>query len=257
LKKRQRTDDNSLLTGCRSIDDNFEHLNKIDEGSYGVVYRAKDKTTGEIVAIKRVKLAQEKEGFPITALRELNTLLSLEHENVIRLNEVVHGSSLNKVYMVMEYCDHEVKSILEDKSMQFSHSQIKCLVKQLLQGVEYMHRNYVFHRDLKTSNLLYQNEGGILKICDFGLARRYSEPVTNYTGLVCTLWYRAPELLLGFKQYSKEVDMWSVGCIFAELILKTPLFMGTNELDQLDKIFKILGNPNDQNWPGWKTARYS
>ena len=103
--------------GCRSIDDAFEHLNKIDEGSYGVVYRAKDKKTDQIVAIKRVKLDKEKEGFPITALRELNTLLSLNHENVIKLKEVVHGSSLNKIYMVMEYCDHEVKSILEQQSI--------------------------------------------------------------------------------------------------------------------------------------------
>ena len=121
----------ALLEGCRSIE-SFEHLNKIDEGAYGVVYRARDKTSGEVIAIKKLKLEKEKEGFPITALRELSTLISLRHENIINVKEVVYGSSLDKIYVVMEYLDHELKSILEHKKLAFTHKEIKCLVKQIL-----------------------------------------------------------------------------------------------------------------------------
>lgn len=205
-------------------------MNKIDEGAYGVVFRARDKTTDEIVAIKKLKLDKEKEGFPITALRELSTLISLKHPNVVNVKEVVYGSSLDKIYVVMEYMDHELKSILEDRRMEFSHGQIKCLMKQILEGLHFTHKRWIIHRDLKTSNLLYGNDG-ILKICDFGLARKFGSPLRPYTNLVVTLWYRAPELLLGTEIYSPAIDMWSIGCIFAELILKDPLMMGKGELD--------------------------
>ena len=156
----------------------------------------------------------------------------------------------------MEYMDHELKSILEDRKLNYSHAQIKCLLYQILKGVNYMHKRWIFHRDLKTSNLLYGNNG-ILKICDFGLARKFGSPLRPYTNLVVTLWYRAPELLLGTDVYSPAIDMWSVGCIFAELILKDPLMMGKGEMDQLDKIFRILGNPNQENWPGWQKLRFA
>ena len=169
----------------------------IDEGAYGVVYRARDKSSGSVYAIKKVKLEpqHEKEGFPISALRELNTLINLAHPNIIDVKEVVFGSTLKKVFVVMEYCDHELKSILEDRKLNFSHGQLKTMMKQLLEAVDYMHKAHVMHRDLKTSNLLYSNEG-ILKVCDFGLARSFSKK-RHYTNWVVTMWYRAPELLLG------------------------------------------------------------
>ena len=226
MLKRPRV---ALLEGCRSIE-GFEYLNKIDEGAYGVVYRARDKHSGDVVAIKKLKLEKEKEGFPITALRELSTLISLRHDNIINVKEVVYGSSLDKIYVVMEYLDHELKSILEDRKLSFSHGEIKCLVKQILEGLAFMHSRWIFHRDLKTSNLLYGNDG-VLKICDFGLARKFANPLRPYTNLVVTLWYRAPELLLGTEIYSQAIDMWSVGCIMGELILKEPLLMGKGELD--------------------------
>jgi cell division cycle 2-like protein len=232
----------SLLEGCRSIE-SFEYLNKIDEGAYGVVYRAMDKTSGEIVAIKKLKLEREREGFPITALRELSTLISLRHPNIINVKEVVYGSSLDKIYVVMEYLHHELKSLLEDRKLAFSQAEIKSLVRQILEGLAYMHSRWVFHRDLKTSNLLYGNDG-VLKICDFGLARKFASPLRPYTNLVVTLWYRAPELLLGTDVYSSAIDMWSVGCIMAELILREPLLMGKGELDQIDKILRVFGNPS-------------
>ncbi|KAL8052719.1 hypothetical protein ABFX02_05G024000 [Erythranthe guttata] len=239
----------NMLQGCRSVDE-FERLNKIDEGTYGVVYRARDKKSGEIVALKKVKMEKEREGFPLTALREINILLSFDHPSIVDVKEVVVGSSLDSIFMVMEYMEHDLKALMESMKQPFSQSEVKCLMLQLLRGVKYLHDNWVLHRDLKTSNLLLNNRGE-LKICDFGLARQYGSPLKPYTHLVVTLWYRAPELLLGAKQYSTAIDMWSLGCIMGELLSKAPLFNGKTEFDQLDKIFKILGTPNDTIWPGF------
>ncbi|XP_047319900.1 cyclin-dependent kinase G-2-like [Impatiens glandulifera] len=238
-----------MLQGCRSVDE-FERLNKIDEGTYGVVYRAKDKKTGEIVALKKVKMEKEREGFPLTSLREINILLSFHHPSIVDVKEVVVGSSLDSIFMVMEYMEHDLKALMETMKQPYSQSEVKCLMLQLLEGVKYLHDNWVLHRDLKTSNLLLNNKGD-LKICDFGLARQYGIPLKPYTHLVVTLWYRAPELLLGTKQYSTAIDMWSLGCIMAELLSKEPLFNGKTEVDQIDKIFRSLGTPNDTIWPGF------
>ncbi|GMH01516.1 hypothetical protein Nepgr_003355 [Nepenthes gracilis] len=243
----QRTVD--MLQGCRSVDE-FERLNKINEGTYGVVYRARDKKTGEIVALKKVKMEKEREGFPLTSLREINILLSFHHPSIVDVKEVVVGSNLDSIFMVMEYMEHDLKGLMETMKQPFSLSEVKCLMLQLIDGVKYLHDNWVLHRDLKTSNLLLNNRGE-LKICDFGLARQYGSPLKPYTHLVVTLWYRAPELLLGAKQYSTAIDMWSLGCIMAELLSKEPLFNGKAEFDQLDKIFRILGTPNDTIWPGF------
>ncbi|KAG5093311.1 hypothetical protein JHK84_048899 [Glycine max] len=239
----------NMLQGCRSVDE-FERLNKIDEGTYGVVFRAKDKKTDEIVALKKVKMEKEKEGFPLTSLREINILLSFHHPSIVDVKEVVVGSNLDSIFMVMEYMEHDLKGLMEAMKQPFSQSEVKCLMLQLLEGVKYLHGNWVLHRDLKTSNLLLNNRGE-LKICDFGLARQYGSPLKPYTHLVVTLWYRAPELLLGTKQYSTAIDMWSLGCIMAELLSKEPLFNGRTEFEQLDKIFRILGTPNETIWPGF------
>ncbi|KAH6830134.1 Protein kinase superfamily protein [Perilla frutescens var. hirtella] len=239
----------NMLQGCRSVDE-FERLNKIDEGTYGVVYRAKDKKTGEIVALKKVKMEKEREGFPMTSLREINILLSFDHPSIVDVKEVVVGSNLDSIFMVMEYMEHDLKALMETMKQPFSQSEVKCLMLQLLEGVKYLHDNWVLHRDMKTSNLLLNNRGE-LKICDFGLARQYGSPLKPYTHLVVTLWYRAPELLLGAKQYSTAIDMWSLGCIMAELLSKEPLFNGKTEVEQLDKIFRILGTPNETIWPGF------
>ncbi|RVW90857.1 Cyclin-dependent kinase G-2 [Vitis vinifera] len=239
----------NMLQGCRSVDE-FERLNKIDEGTYGVVYRAKDKKTGEIVALKKVKMEKEREGFPLTSLREINILLSFHHPSIVDVKEVVVGSNLDSIFMVMEYMEHDLKGLMETMKQPFSQSEVKCLMLQLLEGIKYLHDNWVLHRDLKTSNLLLNNRGE-LKICDFGLARQYGSPLKPYTHLVVTLWYRAPELLLGAKQYSTAIDMWSLGCIMAELLSKEPLFNGKTELDQIDKIFRTLGTPSETIWPGF------
>eukprot|EP01018_Ginkgo_biloba_P029667 Gb_20773 [translate_table: standard] len=236
-----------MLQGCRDVNE-FEKLNKIDEGTFGVVYRARNKKSGEIVALKKVKMEKGSEIFPITSLREINLLLSIRHPSIVDLKEVVVGSKLDQVFMVMEYMEHDLRRFMETTKQPFSQSEVKCLMLQLLEGVNYLHDNWILHRDLKMKNLLLNNRGEV-KICDFGLARPYGSPLKTYTNMVVTLWYRPPELLLGAKKYSIGIDMWSLGCIMAELLANEPLFPGRSEIDQLDKIFGTLGTPNENIWP--------
>ncbi|XP_019944743.2 cyclin-dependent kinase 11B isoform X1 [Paralichthys olivaceus] len=237
------------LQGCRSVEE-FQCLNRIEEGTYGVVYRAKDKKTDEIVALKRLKMEKEKEGFPITSLREINTILKAQHPNIVTVREIVVGSNMDKIYIVMNYVEHDLKSLMETMKQPFLPGEVKTLMIQLLRGVRHLHDNWILHRDLKTSNLLLSHKG-ILKIGDFGLAREYGSPLKPYTPIVVTLWYRSPDLLLGAKEYSTAVDMWSVGCIFGELLTQKPLFPGKSEIDQINKIFKDLGSPSEKIWPGY------
>ncbi|KAJ1558223.1 Cyclin-dependent kinase 11B [Cladochytrium tenue] len=150
----------------------------------------------------------------------------------------------------MEFVEHDLKALMETMREPFLQSEIKTLMLQLLSAVECLHRNWIIHRDLKTSNLLMNNRGQ-MKVADFGLARRVGDPPGQVTQLVVTLWYRAPELLLGATEYTSAIDMWSIGCIFAELVNKEPLFPGRGEIDQLNKIFKMLGTPNERIWPGF------
>ncbi|MBN3282742.1 CD11B kinase, partial [Polyodon spathula] len=237
------------LQGCRSVEE-FQCLNRIEEGTYGVVYRAKDKKTDEIVALKRLKMEKEKEGFPITSLREINTILKAQHPNIVTVREIVVGSNMDKIYIVMNYVEHDLKSLMETMKQPFLPGEVKTLMIQLLRGTRHLHDNWILHRDLKTSNLLLSHKG-ILKIGDFGLAREYGSPLKPYTPVVVTLWYRAPELLLGAKEYSTAIDLWSVGCIFGELLTQKPLFPGKSEIDQINKIFKDLGSPSEKIWPGY------
>jgi len=244
-----------LIEGCNSID-NYERLNYIHEGVYGQVFRARDRLTGEIFAIKKAKLTKEKEGFPITSIREINLLLGMKHPNIVNVKEVVIGSSLDHIFVVMEYVEHELKDLMEHTKYTFSTAEVKTLMKQLLQAIEYFQNHNIMHRDLKTSNLLYSNKG-LLKVCDFGLARKFLGTKRSYTPVVVTLWYRAPEVLLGCDTYTPAIDIWSVGCIFAELILKEPLLKAQTEIEMIDVIFRTLGNPTSTNWPGWKELKYA
>ncbi|KDR85149.1 hypothetical protein GALMADRAFT_260848 [Galerina marginata CBS 339.88] len=232
----------------------YERLNQIEEGSYGVVFRARDKQSGDIVALKKLKLDEEKNGFPITALREIYALMSCRHENVVGIREVVVGDTLTQVFVVMDFIEHDLKSLLTVMPSPFLQSEIKTLMLQLLSAVNHCHDNWILHRDLKTSNLLMNNRGTI-KVADFGLARRYGDPVGvgGLTQLVVTLWYRAPEILMGATTYSTAIDMWSVGCIFAELLLKEPLFQAQGELELLSMIFKLLGPPTNNSWPDYSS----
>ncbi|KAL5545916.1 hypothetical protein UlMin_005603 [Ulmus minor] len=249
--------------GSRSVDC-FEKLEQIGEGTYGQVYMAREIKTGEIVALKKIRMDNEREGFPITAIREIKILKKLHHENVIKLKEIVTSPGPEKdeqgrpdgnkykggIYMVFEYMDHDLTGLADRPGMRFSVPQIKCYMRQLLTGLHYCHVNQVLHRDIKGSNLLIDNEGN-LKLADFGLARSFSnDHNANLTNRVITLWYRPPELLLGTTKYGPAVDMWSVGCIFAELLHGKPIFPGKDEPEQLNKIFELCGAPDEVNWPG-------
>ncbi|XP_008677342.1 cell division cycle 2-related protein kinase 7 isoform X2 [Zea mays] len=239
--------------GARTVDC-YRRIRKIGEGTYGEVFEAVDIITGERAALKKIKLDDGKEGFPRQILREIKLLKKLDHENIIRLKEIVvspgsaHGTGgsddhiyRGDIYMVFEYMDHDLKKVLHHSAP----SQVKVYMGQLLKGLQYCHANNVLHRDIKGANLLITG-GKLLKLADFGLARLFTRDGT-LTNHVITLWYRPPELLLGATSYAEPVDIWSVGCIFAEFLLKKPLFPGRTELS---KIFELCGSPNEESWPG-------
>jgi cell division cycle 2-like protein len=241
------------LYNCRLVDSAYERLNSISEGAYGVVFRARNLHTREIVALKQIKMLKCMEGFPITTLREVSLLLQLKHENILNVHEVV-VSPKGQVFMVSEFVDNDLRALLE-KNYRFSQSEVKCLVMQLLSAMACAHTHWILHRDLKTANLLYSNRG-LMKVADFGLARLFGEPCDKLTPTVVTLHYRAPELLLSGDskplKYGPEIDMWSVGCIMAELLLGRVLMRATSELEQINCIFRTLGTPTEASWPGWQ-----
>ncbi|CAB9526496.1 control protein 2 homolog 1 [Seminavis robusta] len=222
-------------------------MEKIGEGTYGVVYKAKDRVTGEIIALKKIRLEAEDEGIPSTAIREISLLKELQHPNIVRLYDVVHTE--RKLTLVFEFLDQDLKKYLDVCDSGLDLPILKSFLYQLLTGVAYCHHHRVLHRDLKPPNLLINREGQ-LKLADFGLARAFGIPVRSYTHEVVTLWYRAPDVLMGSRKYSTPVDIWSVGCIFAEMANGRPLVAGTSEADQLDKIFRLLGTPTLQGYPG-------
>ncbi|DBA00375.1 TPA: hypothetical protein N0F65_000560 [Lagenidium giganteum] len=230
--------------------DRYQRIEKggsIGEGTYGVVYKSLDLKTGQVVALKRIRLETEDDGIPSTALREISVLRELEHPNIVRLLDCLQEDG--KLFLVFEFVDKDLKRFMEHKLGTLEMPLIKALLYQLLKGLAFSHSRGVMHRDLKPQNLLVSLNGK-LKIADFGLARAFSIPVKKYTHEVVTLWYRAPEILLGQEVYSPPVDMWSVGVVFAEMLNKKPLFPGDSEIDQLYRIFRMLGTPDETVWPG-------
>ncbi|XP_006349306.1 probable serine/threonine-protein kinase At1g09600 [Solanum tuberosum] len=228
--------------------DSFEKLDQIGQGTYSCVFRAKDLETGKIVAMKQVRfINMDPESVRFMA-REIIILRRLDHPNVMKLEGLVTSRVSGSLFLVFEYMEHDLTGLAASPAVKFTESQIKCYIQQLLRGLEYCHSRGVLHRDIKGSNLLIDNSGN-LKIGDFGLATLYQtnqrQPLTSR---VVTLWYRPPELLLGATNYGVAVDLWSSGCIVAELFAGKPIMPGRTEVEQLHKIFKLCGSPSEEYW---------
>ncbi|KAL8928008.1 MAG: hypothetical protein Q9208_002083 [Pyrenodesmia sp. 3 TL-2023] len=263
----EREDDGKArFRGCSSIKC-YETSEKLGEGTFGEVYKARSLKDGHVVALKKILMHNEKDGFPITALREIKLLKMLSHQNILKLEEMAiertkgEGRKKAIMYMVTPYMDHDLSGLLENPTVQFSEPQIKCYMLQLLEGLRYLHASKILHRDMKAANLLINNHG-ILQIADFGLARPYDDPAPqpgqgggearrDYTTLVVTRWYRPPELLLQLRRYTTAIDMWGVGCVFGEMFKGKPILAGTTDLDQAHRIFDLVGSPTEENMPGW------
>ena len=224
----------------------------LGKGAYGYVRKAKDESGNEIYAMKEFSFRDEKEakneGIPPTAIREVYLLKELNHINIERLIDVLHSPKY--FTLVFEFIDTDLKKIidkLKEKNEKLSSGEIKSYLYQLLKGVSCMHKHKIIHRDLKPGNLLITKDN-ILKIADFGLARGYALPIRNFTNNVVTLFYRPPDVLLGSTDYTTNIDMWSIGCIFAEMVLLNPLFK-TTEINMLNLIFHYLGTPTEETYP--------
>jgi cyclin-dependent kinase 7 len=238
--------------GGPSTADRYEKICLLGEGTFGVVSKARDlsKPAGSpsaVVAIKKVRMGNYKDGVSVTALREIKLLQEIKHPNVIALVDVF--ASRANVNMVLEYCLTDLEEVVKDRSVILTPAEIKCCMQQILLGTAACHAAYTLHRDLKPSNILVGADGR-LKLADFGLARVHGSPNPRLTHQVITRWYRPPELLFSATAYGPAVDVWSIGCIFAELMLRMPYLPGDSDLDQLTKIFHARGSPTDETWPG-------
>ncbi|KAK9770154.1 putative Protein kinase domain-containing protein [Seiridium cardinale] len=220
----------------------------VGSGTYGKVFKGKHVYSGRLVALKKIRMEGEKDGFPVTAVREIKLLQSLRHDNIVALQEVMIEK--DDCYMVFEYLSHDLTGLLNHPSFTLDPAQRKHLAKQLFEGLDYLHARGVLHRDIKAANILVSSNG-ILKLADFGLARFYAKHHNNdYTNRVITIWYRSPELLLGETQYTAAVDIWSAACVMVEIFTRHAIFPGDGtEINQLDKIYAILGTPNKIDWP--------
>jgi len=233
----------------------YEIMEVIGSGAYGELYKAVDLETNQVVALKVVDLQKDPEGFPISTLREILMLKNLKHQNIVNLHDIVidgkdWSQNMNAKFMLaLDYYPHDFSGIINDKEVRLTQAQIKSYIQQLLAAVDYLHKNEVMHRDLKTSNILLARDGTV-KLTDFGLScfRKTLTEDEDYQTLVVTRWYRSPELLLGESRYNYAIDMWSVGCILAEFMQGTALFRGANSKDQLRMIFDMCGTPDQTGW---------
>ncbi|KAF2841134.1 Pkinase-domain-containing protein [Patellaria atrata CBS 101060] len=220
----------------------------VGSGTYGKVFKGIHVYTKDTVALKKIRMEGERDGFPVTAIREIKLLQSLNHDNIVKLHEVM--VERNDCFMVFEYLSHDLTGLLSHPNFTLEQAHKKDLAKQLFEGLDYLHRRGVLHRDIKAANILVSNTGQ-LKLADFGLARFYAKRgKLDYTNRVITIWYRSPELLLGETQYGPAVDIWSAACVMVEIFTGSAIFPGDGgEINQLEKIYNVLGTPTREEWP--------
>mmetsp|Transcript_22060 Transcript_22060/g.47758 ORF Transcript_22060/g.47758 Transcript_22060/m.47758 type:complete len:350 (+) Transcript_22060:102-1151(+) len=251
LQDQVNMDDEPPLPG-------YERTDVIGQGAYGIVFRGRSEETNDIVAIKRIPFADStpEGGVPCNVIREISLLRELDHPNVVKLLDIIQAAP-GGLYLVFEYVKHDLKAFMDQHQRSDEISEriglplptVRSFLRQIIAGVGCCHTYRILHRDLKPHNLLISGDGRQVKLADFGLARLSAIPNGPYTFEVVTLWYRAPELLLGSSRYSTSVDVWSIGCIFAEMATGLPLFPGRSDIDQLFKIFQRRGTPTPVIWP--------
>uniref|UniRef100_A0A8D3CJB2 Cyclin dependent kinase 18 n=2 Tax=Scophthalmus maximus TaxID=52904 RepID=A0A8D3CJB2_SCOMX len=224
----------------------YVKLGKLGEGTYATVFKGRSKLTENLVALKEIRLEHE-EGAPCTAIREVSLLKNLKHANIVTLHDIIHTDRC--LTLVFEYLDSDLKQYLDNCGNLMSMHNVKIFMFQLLRGLSYCHKRKILHRDLKPQNLLI-NDKGELKLADFGLARAKSVPTKTYSNEVVTLWYRPPDVLLGSTEYSTPIDMWGVGCILFEMATGRPMFPGATVKEELHLIFRLIGTPTEESWPG-------
>ncbi|KAJ2395428.1 TFIIH complex serine/threonine-protein kinase subunit kin28 [Coemansia sp. RSA 2559] len=225
----------------------YKKEKKLGEGTYAVVYLGHHIKTQRKVAIKKIKLGNARSGLDMSAIREVKALRELRHPNIIELIDVFsHKTNLN---LVLEFLDTDLENVIKDKSLVFMPADIKSWMMMALRGLDHCHKCWLLHRDLKPNNFLIASDGQ-LKLADFGLAREFGDVKRAMTSQTVTRWYRAPELLMGAANYTGSIDIWAMGCIFAELLLRAPYLPGDTDLDQLTTIFKARGTPTEDDWPG-------
>ena len=257
MKHKRNSEDEDITKKQFALGIQFQAVERLGKGTYGTVYKARKKGCDKFFAIKKIKNELDNEGIPSNALREIAILKKMKNPNVVN----VEGIAFNKkhIELCLEYCKYDLKKLIDSKKHDSSFYNVKFvknMMYQLLKGVEHLHSHKILHRDLKPQNILVDDNGWILKLADFGLSRVYSIPIRPYTKEVLTLWYRAPEMMLGINNYAIGLDIWSIGCIFVELYLGKPFVMGDSEIDQLFKLFQIYGTFNELTLPGYKNFPY-
>ena len=256
-KHKDKEEKEDLSKKTFALGSQYIAVERLGKGTYGTVYKAKQRGTDTYFAIKKIKNEMDDEGIPSTALREIAILKKMKHPNVVNVIDIAFNNT--NIELWLEYCHYDLKKLIDSKKNDHSFYNvafIKNMMYQLLKGVDHLHSHKILHRDLKPQNILVKEDKWILKLADFGLSRVYSIPIRPYTKEVLTLWYRAPEMMLGIGNYAIGLDIWSIGCIFAELYIKKPLFMGDSEIDQLYKIMQVYGTFNELTLPGYKAFPY-
>jgi len=251
MAARAKVTKSSSMTVVTASDglDRYKRLEKLGEGTYGLVYKARDLVDNTIVAIKKIKLDNNEEGIPATTMREISLLSHLKHPNIVEMSGCLCVDG--ELYLVFEYMTCDLKGFLDnlEPSRFLDRRLLKKLTYYLTEGIRHCHARRILHRDLKPQNILISDDHQV-KIADFGLGREHGLPICELTHEVVTLWYRPPEILLGKKRYSGSCDVWGIGCILSEMATKSPLFVGDSEIDQLFQIYRVMGTPNPKTWPG-------